>query len=140
MRDESTDEWRGPAFYTLGSASLGLQFGVQQSEIIILVMNRNGVNAMLDSGLKLGASMSIAAGPVGMGTAAATTDIVAYSRSKGLFGALSVVGEVLSIDRRLNQGYYGKPLDSIDILVRNDVPDDQPAMLLALVNRISGDK
>jgi SH3 domain-containing YSC84-like protein 1 len=136
--DKASRQWFGPAFYSLGSASLGIQLGVQKSEIALLVMNQNGINAMLASGLKLGASASVAAGPVGKGAAVATADILSYSRSKGVYGGVSLNGEILAIDKELNLAYYGKPLDSVDILVRNSAPPNQRSFALqALVARLS---
>lgn len=140
-RDKTSRRWLGPAFYSLGSASLGLQLGVQMSEIVLLVMNQNGINAMLASGLKLGAGASVAAGPVGTGAAVATADILSYSRSKGVYGGVSLNGEILAVNKELNLAYYGKPMDSVDILVRNVAPPTEKSLaLLALIGRVSGDQ
>ncbi|MCI0666844.1 MAG: lipid-binding SYLF domain-containing protein [Methylococcaceae bacterium] len=136
--DKTSGQWLGPAFYSLGSASLGLQLGVQMSEIVLLVMNQNGINAMLASGLKLGAGASVAAGPVGKGAAVATADILSYSRSKGVYGGVSLNGEILAVNKELNLAYYGKPMDSVDILVRNSAPPAEKSLsILALVGRVS---
>lgn len=136
--DKTSGQWFGPAFYSLGSASLGLQFGVQRSEIVLLIMNQNGVNAMLASGLKLGAGASVAAGPVGTGTAVATADIWSYSRAKGAYGGISLSGEILSVQREFNLAYYGRPMDSVDILVRNSGrPSDKSLSILTLVAKLS---
>ena len=136
--DKTSGRWLGPAFYTLGSASLGLQLGVQMSEIVLLIMNQNGINAMLASGLKLGAGASVAAGPVGKGAAVATADILSYSRSKGVYGGVSLNGEVLAVNKDMNLAYYGKPMDSVDILVRNSAsPGEKSLSILALVGRVT---
>jgi len=136
-RDKSSGLWRGPAFYSMGAGSLGLQLGVQKSELVLLVMSRDGVNAMLSSGLKLGVGASVAAGPVGKGASISTADILSYSRSKGLYGGLSLTGEVLSVNRELNKEYYGRSLDSVDILVRNIVSVEHSLGIIDLVNRLS---
>jgi len=138
IRDKASGQWRGPAFYTLGSATLGLQLGVQRSEVILLVMNRSGVNAMLSSGLKLGVGASVAAGPVGKGAAVATADILSYSRAQGVFGGVSLNGEVLAVNTDLNKDYYGRSADSVDILIRGDLTNDQSIPLLSLVNDATG--
>ncbi|MGH8549463.1 MAG: lipid-binding SYLF domain-containing protein [Methylococcales bacterium] len=136
--DKTSGRWVGPAFYSLGSASLGLQLGVQMSEIVLLVMNQSGINAMLASGLKLGAGASVAAGPVGKGAAVATADILSYSRSKGVYGGVALNGEILAVNKELNLAYYGKPMDSVDILVRNSAPPAEKSLsILALVGRVS---
>ncbi|MGH8551877.1 MAG: lipid-binding SYLF domain-containing protein, partial [Methylococcales bacterium] len=136
--DKTSGQWFGPAFYSLGSASLGLQFGVQKSEIVLLIMNQNGINGMLTSGLKLGAGGSVAAGPVGKGAAVATADILSYSRSKGAYGGVALNGEILSVNRALNLAYYGRPMDSVDILVRNSGRSSEKRLsILALVAKVS---
>jgi SH3 domain-containing YSC84-like protein 1 len=136
--DKTSGQWLGPAFYSLGSASLGIQLGVQMSEIVLLVMNQNGINAMLASGLKLGAGASVAAGPVGKGASVATADILSYSRSKGVYGGVSLNGEILAVNTDLNRAYYGKAMDSVDILVRNIAPQRERSLaILGLVARIS---
>ena len=69
-RDSLTGRWLGPAFYTIGSASFGFQIGGSASEVVLLAMTDRGVNALLESSIKLGADVGVAAGPVGMGAAA----------------------------------------------------------------------
>ena len=141
IQDKTTREWIGPAFYSLNSASLGIQLGLQKSEVILLVMTENGINGMLTSGLKLGAGASVAVGPVGQGNAVATADILSFNRSKGVYGGLMLNGQVLAIDRELNQAYYGTPLDSVDILVRNSAPESEKSFnLRALVTRLNEGK
>ena len=91
-RDRLKGEWAGPAFYTIGSASIGFQIGGNASEVVLLAMTDRGVNALLESSVKLGADVAVAVGPVGIGAAASTAnlsaDIVSFSRSKGLFGGV----------------------------------------------------
>ena len=111
-RDNKTHKWFGPAFYTLGEASFGLQIGGSASEVVLLAMTDRGVTAFLSNNFKLGADGSIAVGPVGTGAAAATAnlsaDILSFSRSKGLFGGVSVDGAVVGVRGSLNNAYYGK--------------------------------
>ena len=76
--------WSDPAFYTMGSGTLGLQIGVEVSEIILMVMTDRGIDALLTSSFKLGGDVSIAAGPIGAGAKAQTADIFAFSRTKGI--------------------------------------------------------
>src|SRR5262249_24328844 len=74
--------WHGPAFYSAGTASAGFQAGVQESQIIGLVMTQKAVDSLMSSEFKLGGDASVAAGPVGVGTAATpNADIIYYSRS-----------------------------------------------------------
>ena len=77
-------KWNGPAFYTLGTTSVGFQAGVSNSEVVMLVMTDKGVNSLLSNAMKLGGDASVAAGPTGQGAnATVSEDIVAFSRSKG---------------------------------------------------------
>ena len=143
VRDENTGQWHGPAFYTLGGASFGLQIGADASEVIVLAMTGRGVNAMLQPSVKLGADASLTVGPVGAGAGVATenlsVDLVAFSRSKGLYGGVSLQGAVLGVRSAWNQTYYGKPLTTRDILIRGEV-NPRAAGFLAAVTKVAGPK
>ena len=118
-RDES-GRWDGPAFYTLGTASVGFQAGVQVSEVIILAMTQKAIDSLLSSNFRAGGDAAIAAGPVGIGAKASfQEDFIAFSRSKGLYGGVNLDGSVISANDEWNQGYYGNPLSPVDILVRH---------------------
>jgi lipid-binding SYLF domain-containing protein len=106
--------WSYPAFYTIGSGSFGFQFGIQDSQLFMLIMTQKGLNAVLDSQIKLGATASIAVATIGAGIQGSTTtavgaDIVAFSASRGLFGGISLEGSVMSTQTNWNQSYYGRP-------------------------------
>ncbi len=121
-RDPSTNEWAGPAFYTMGSGSVGFQAGVQRSEVVLLILSDQGVNSVLSSSFRLGADASIAAGPVGAGAGTRiTSDIVTFSRSQGIFGGLAFDGTVINIRNEWNNLYYGEDVTPTDILVRRTV-------------------
>ena len=95
-QDSETGEWRGPAFYSLGAGSIGLQIGVEAAEIVLLVMTEDGLNSLLSTSFKLGAEASIAAGPVGAGTGKKiTADIVYFARSKGVFIGAALDGDLV---------------------------------------------
>jgi len=138
-RDEKTGEWIGPAFYTIGGASFGLQIGGEASEVILLIMTDRGVTSMLGSSFKLGADVGIAAGPVGMGASAATAnlsaDILSFSRSKGLYGGISLEGVVVATRGDWNEAYYGKKVTPQDIFVRRDVTNQQALGLIEAVEK-----
>jgi len=138
-RGERGGEWNGPAFYTIGEASFGFQAGGDASEVILLAMTDRGVTALLRNSVKLGADMSVAAGPVGIGVRAATAnlsvDIVSFSRSKGLYGGVSVDGAVVATRGGLNAAYYGKYVTPADILVHRAVSNPQGAALVELVRK-----
>lgn len=116
-QDPASGKWSSPAFYSMGSLSFGLQIGADASEIILLVMTDRGLNAMLSTDLKLGADVAVAAGPVGASAKAQTADILAFGRSQGLYGGVSLEGAAISPMDDWNRQYYGKPVQVFDILV-----------------------
>jgi len=121
--------WSQPAFYTIGSASFGFQAGAEFSEIVLLVMTQRGMERLLSTSFKLGADASIAAGPIGAGAKAQTTDILAFSRSRGLYGGLSLEGAVVKTRQNLNRAYYNADVRGGDIVFRGDVYNPASANL-----------
>ena len=121
IRDGNTGLCKGPAFYNLGSITFGLQIGIEQAEIVILAMSDEAVRAMLSPQFKLGADASIAAGPVGIGAAGHAglpgSAFIVFSRAKGAFVGLTVEGAVVTVDKDYNAIYYGKAVDTNDILI-----------------------
>ena len=138
-RGERPGQWNGPAFYTIGEVSFGFQAGADASEVALLALTDRGVNALLSTSVKLGADASVAAGPVGVGVRAATAnisaDIVSFSRSKGLYGGISVDGAVVATRGALNTAYYGKDVSTQDILIRGTASNPQSAPLVELIKK-----
>jgi lipid-binding SYLF domain-containing protein len=118
-RSEKTNRWSHPAFFGMGSASIGAQIGAQASEVVLLVMTPQGLDSLLSTDIKLGADLSVAAGPVGTGKGAQTADVLSYARSKGAYAGLSVEGAVIKPRSKLNTAYYGKPYRPIGILIQD---------------------
>ncbi len=111
-------EWSYPAFYTMGSVTFGLQIGGEVQEIVLVIMSKAGRDAMLTNDFKLGADISVAAGPVGAGAKTQTADVLAFSRTKGgLYGGLNLEGAVIATREGWNRAYYGEDVRAIDILV-----------------------
>ncbi len=141
---EEGGQFTHPAFYTIGSVSFGLQIGGQASEIILLAMTDRGVTTLLQNSVKLGADVGIAAGPFGAGAQAATAnisaDILSFSRSKGLYGGISLDGAIVDVRDSLNKAYYGKPVTPTDILVKKNVSNAHADKLRASVAKISSGK
>jgi SH3 domain-containing YSC84-like protein 1 len=141
-RDAKGNQWRGPAFYTLGGASFGFQAGADAAEVVILAMTERGVTKLLSPQVKLGADISVAAGPVGGGAAAGTAgisaDLLAFSISKGLYGGFSVDGSVAGVREALNHAYYGKPVTPADILIKGAVKNPHASGLLGAVAKLGG--
>ncbi len=132
----NTNDWAGPAFYTVGGASVGLQAGARAAEVILLVMSERGIAAFMSNSFKLGADAGLAVGPVGMGASAATAnlsaDILSFSDPKGLYAGLALSGAVVATRDKWNQAFYGKPVKPTEILVQN-LKGPQAAGLLKAV-------
>jgi len=142
---DAKGNWNGPAFYTMGEASFGLQAGGDASEVVLLIMTDRGVNAMLSSSVKLGADASVAAGPVGAGAQASSAnisvDILTFTRAKGLYGGVSLEGAVVATRDGLNEAFYGKKdLKPNDILVLKTVMNPAANPLLADVRHLASSK
>lgn len=120
-RDIKTNNWSYPVFYTMGSVSFGLQFGGEASSIILLVMTDKGMDSLLTTSFKLGADVTVAAGPVGQGVKAATTDILAFASAKGAFVGLSIEGAIIKPRNKWNSAYYKKQVSPADVVIRNAV-------------------
>ena len=142
IRDKESGKWMGPAFYTLGGASFGVQAGGEASEVVLLILTDRGVKSFMRSNFKLGADAGIAAGPVGGGVAAETAnlsaDILSFSRSKGLFGGLSLEGAVVKVRSGLNEAYYGKKVSPSQILIGGRANNPHAARLVEEIAKAAG--
>ena len=125
--------WAGPAFYDLGTASVGFQAGVEVSEAIIVVMTDKGLNSLLATSFKMGGDASIAAGPVGAGAKSnVTADLITFTRAKGLYGGLNLDGTVVNTNIPWNDAFYGRTnVLPPDILIRRTVASPKSSALLA---------
>lgn len=137
-RDATSGEWSYPAFYFLGAITFGLQIGGEKAEVVLMVMTDKGKDAFLSREFKLGADVSVAAGPVGAGAQVATADVLAFSRAKGLFGGLTVEGSVIEPRDSWNNAYYGRSLRPIEILVKRAVSNAGADALREAVASASG--
>jgi len=118
--------WGAPAMYALEGGSFGAQIGGQATDLVLLVMNRKGADSILDSKVKLGAGVSVAAGPKGRDAQAATdaymgAEILAYSRSRGLFAGISLQGSTLRPDNDASGRIYGRKITAREIVLGNQV-------------------
>jgi len=105
--------WSAPAFVSVGGGSWGLQIGVEKVDLVMLVMNDRGMEHLLSSKFELTGEGSVAAGPVGRHASAGTdwkmnTEVLTYSRSKGLFAGLTLEGAVVQEDDDSTKAIYGK--------------------------------
>jgi lipid-binding SYLF domain-containing protein len=135
----SGQAWSAPVFLELGKGSAGFQIGAEQIDLVLLMMNRTGVEKLLSDKVNLGVDASVAAGPVGRAGAAGTdarltAEILAYSRAKGLFAGVDVSGGVMRPDKDANAAGYGAAVTSRDVLFTEKVaaPPAAQALLRAL--------
>jgi lipid-binding SYLF domain-containing protein len=105
------------------------------AEVILMVRSDRGRDALLSNSFKLGVDASVSAGPVGAGAQVATSDILAFSRSKGLYGGVSLDGSVVTARDAWNSSYYGSPVRPVDILVSRTVSNPQADPLRAMLAR-----
>jgi SH3 domain-containing YSC84-like protein 1 len=130
VRDRSRLQWSPPAFLTLTGGSIGPQIGGQAVDVVLVVMNRRGLENLLQNQFKLGGEASAAAGPVGRDAEASTdiqlrAQIFSYSRSRGLFAGISLKGSAIRQDQDSNQTFYGNPLRTRDIVLDGKAPPPQ---------------
>src|SRR5271168_4570951 len=114
--------WGAPAMYALEGGSVGFQIGGQATDLVLLVMNDRGASSILDSKVKLGADASIAAGPVGRDASADTdaylrSEVLSYSRSRGLFAGISLEGSTLRPDTDASADVYGRKITAREIVL-----------------------
>jgi lipid-binding SYLF domain-containing protein len=117
----TAEGWSAPAFVSVGGGSWGLQIGVEGVDLIMLVMNDRGLQHLLSSKFELTGEGSVAAGPVGRHTSAGTdillnTEVLTYSRSKGVFAGLTLEGAVVEQDNDSTRAIYGKDISFRNIL------------------------
>lgn len=138
-RNSQSGRWSGPAFYNVGTASVGFQAGVDVSETVTLVMTDKGLNSLMASSVKLGGDASVAAGPIGAGANSdITADLIAFSRSKGVYGGLNLNGTVVSVADNWNQAYYGRSVTPPDILITASARNPQADQLADAISRAAG--
>lgn len=121
-----TGPWGAPSMMALEGGSFGFQIGGQATDFVLLVMNESGARGILAGKVKLGGDASIAAGPVGRNTSAETdvtlrSEILSYSRSRGLFAGISLEGSTIRPDKKANEQVYGKHLEAKQIVLSDEV-------------------
>lgn len=118
--------WGAPAMYSIEGGSFGLQLGAESTDVVLMVMNPHGVEALLSSKVKLGGEASAAAGPKGRHVEASTdasmrAEILSYSRSRGLFAGISLDGSSLRPDDDATELVYGRRLTAREIVTGDTV-------------------
>jgi lipid-binding SYLF domain-containing protein len=134
-----TGAWSAPTMMALEGGSFGFQIGGQATDFVLLVMNESGARGILAGKVKLGGDASVAAGPVGRDASAETdvtlrSEILSYSRSRGLFAGISLEGSTIRPDNKANEQIYGKKLEAKQIVLSGQ--DSVPAAAEQLVSTL----
>lgn len=141
-----TGLWGAPSMIALEGASVGFQLGAQATDFVFLIMNDKGANSLLHSKVKIGADISAAAGPVGRAAEADTdialkSEMLAYSRSRGLFAGVSVEGSTMRPDNEANESLYGHKVNAEELVTGSATPTPEAARkLVTALEHISGAK
>jgi lipid-binding SYLF domain-containing protein len=131
-----SDRWAGPAFYTLATASIGLQAGIAVSEVVTLVMTEKGASRLLADSFRMGGDVAIAVGPVDAGAQSHfVADLVSFTRGQGIYLGANLDGTIVSTADDWNQLYYGQGVQVADILVRRSVRNEHAKELLNVIAR-----
>ena len=122
----SGQTWSAPVFIELQKGSAGFQIGVEQVDLVLLIMNRRGVEKLLENKINLGADASVAAGPVGRAASAGTdgkltAEILAYSRAKGAFAGINLSGGVVKSTEEDNEDLYGPGVAPRDVVLGTSI-------------------
>lgn len=126
VRSSETGKWGAPAFLYTTGGSFGFQFGAQAVDLVLLVMSQRGIEGLLHEQFTLGGDIAVSAGPVGRHAEASVDafmqgEIYSYSRSKGVFGGISLKGAIIAADKDANLAYYGRPYTAEEILLTGQV-------------------
>ena len=121
-----TGSWGAPTMMALEGGSFGFQIGGQATDFVLLVMDAGGARGILSGKVKLGGDASVAAGPVGRNASAETdvtlrSEILSYSRSRGLFAGISLEGSTIRPDNKANKQIYEKELEAKQIVLSDQV-------------------
>ncbi len=132
--------WTAPAFFTLTGGSWGAQIGAESVDLVMLIMNEQGMNQLLDSNWKIGGEGAVAAGPIGRDASANTdwklrSQILTYSRTRGLFAGLDLSGANVRQDDDSTRAFYGKDYDFRTLLTGKVSAPAQAHPFLAAVRQ-----
>lgn len=123
--------WSSPTFLTLTGGSFGLQIGGQAADLVLVIMNRRGLENLVRNQFKVGADASVAAGPVGRDAQASTdiqlrAQILSYSRARGAFAGVTINGSTIRQDVDANQRFYGRRVDAQQVVFNGQAGSPDP--------------
>ena len=135
-------EWGAPVMYALDQGSVGVQLGSTATDFVLVVMNDKGVDAILNGKTKLGSNAAAAAGPTGAqatsyNAANMKSDVLTYSRSKGLFAGVSLEGASIDTDKDANKSLYGKEMGAKEIVTGGQTAPAAAEPLVSLLDSTS---
>lgn len=139
-KDMITQEWYGPAFIELKTASVGLQIGIQEVSLVLVLMDDKALEVFKSTDFEIGADISIAPGPLGDSLQANVDfndSIYAYSYSKGLYAGFTLTGSMIHADVRANKRFYGESITCETILNNKKVNNEIAFKLVQSINQIS---
>jgi lipid-binding SYLF domain-containing protein len=137
---KTTQGWSAPAFFAITGGSFGLQIGVEGVDLVMLMMNDKGMQALLSNKFQIGGDVSAAAGPVGRHAQAGTdwkldTPILTYSRAKGVFAGITINGSAIRQDSDAAKAFYGRDVTSQQLLAGSIPPPAEARDFLNTVAR-----
>ena len=138
-RQDARAGWGAPASVRVEGGSFGFQIGASETDVVMLVMNRSGMEKLLQSKFTLGGAAEVAAGPVGRSSTAQTdakmtAKILSYSRSRGVFAGISLQGATLRQDLDENQDLYGRRITNKQIVMKRMKAPAAASELLEVLN------
>ena len=139
---DGNGSWSSPAFFTMGGGSVGFQAGVQDAQVLMLIMNDKALEALLEHHFKLGADAGVALGTLGRGISGSTTaavgaDIVTITRARGLFAGVSLDGNYLDPRNEWNRAYFGRDATARQVVVEMAAHNPGSDPLRAALMRLS---
>src|SRR5688500_15204206 len=139
---KDTGQWSNPIFINLTGGSFGFQVGVQSTDVVLVFTSKQSIEGIVGGKVTLGADASVAAGPIGRQSSAATdigltAQVYSYSRASGLFAGVALDGSAITIDGSSNESFYKKPGILASEIIRSDAPaaPQQAAGFIAAVQR-----
>jgi SH3 domain-containing YSC84-like protein 1 len=141
-RNQNERGWSAPGGVRVEGGSLGFQIGGSETDVVMLLMNQSAIDKLLSSKFTIGGDASVAAGPVGRTSSAATdaqlhAELLSYSRARGLFAGISLDGATLRPDDDANKDMYGKEMSNKDVVQGNIKAPRAADRLIAELNRLS---
>jgi lipid-binding SYLF domain-containing protein len=134
--------WSDPAFYTIASATFGLQIGAQESEMILFIQSERALKAVMQDHFKVGANAGLAIATLGSNVQGATTanagaDIIVWASSSGAYAGLTLDGSLIEPKTDADSDYYGRAVTTSDIVLRHDVSSRGAHALREALNALS---